>query len=85
MPAPNIILQKGQILLSQTNSIISIDIDNSPFLFGLVELVNDLSDTYKVSDVVIFDPVDATILKSGGISYYLTTEDKILFQEVALS
>lgn len=84
MPAPDIILNKDQVLLTQTGSALGIEVDNSPLLFGLIALINDLSDRYEVNDAVMFNPVGATILKYDNVDYYLTTEDKIFFTEVPL-
>ena len=84
MAAPGIILNNKQVLLSQTGDTLGIELNNSPLLFGLIELINDLSDRYAVNDAVLFDPVGATLFDYSGVSYFLTTEDKVYFKEVPL-
>lgn len=80
----DIVLKYKQIVLTQNaGSVVSIDLDNSPFLFGTVEVVNDLTDTYAVGDNVLFDSSNATKFRQGSIDYYLTTEDKVSFNEIA--
>lgn len=82
MAAPEIILNAGQVLLSQSSSTGGIVLDNSPFLFGKVEIVNELSDNYIVNDIVMFDPTGSTKFKYSGVDYFLVFEDKIYFKEV---
>jgi len=79
---PDIVLHKGQILLTQTSSSLAIQTDNTAFFYGLVALINDLSEMYVVGDSVLFDPTGATILKYSTVDYYLTTENKVYFKEV---
>lgn len=78
---PDIILNKGQILLTQTTSGLGIVMNNSPFINGTVELVNDLSDTWEVGDLVLFDPLEANKFSFDGDIFYLITEDKIFYKE----
>lgn len=76
-----IVLQKGQIVLTQTASLNDITFDNSPFTFGEVDSVSDLTNTYAVSDIVCYNPAGSYNFIYNGTDYVLTTEDKILFKE----
>jgi hypothetical protein len=81
MPAPDVTLNSGQVLLTQTSSLLSIDASGTGLQFGEVELVSELDDRFSVGDVVLFDPKDANQLSFSGAIYFLTTEDKIFFNE----
>jgi hypothetical protein len=83
MAAPNIILEKGYILLHQiAESKIGIIMTNNNFLFAEAVSVNDLSDKYNLGDFVLFNPLGATLMVYDEATYFLTTEDKIIFKEV---
>lgn len=81
MAAPDIVINKGQIVLTQTTSGWGIIMDNNDFLFGNVEIVNDLSEQYILNDIVLFDPQGAKMFMYDDTTFYLTTEDKIYFKE----
>ena len=81
MAAPDIVINKGQIVLTQTTSGWGIVMDNNDFLFGNVEIVNDLSEQYILNDIVLFDPQGAKMFMYDDTTFYLTTEDKIYFKE----
>lgn len=76
-----IVLQKGQIVLTQTASLNDITFDNSPFTFGEVDSVSDLTNTYAVGDKVCYNTEGSYNFIYNGTDYVLTTEDKILFKE----
>lgn len=78
MALPDIVLNKGQICLTQTTPY-SIELDNSGFQFGTVAVVNDLCDMYSVGQVVLYDPQFSTRFRFDSVEYFLTTEDKIFF------
>jgi len=83
MAAPNIILEQGYILLQQTDeSKLGITMTNNNFLFAEVVAVNDLSEKYNLGDFVLFNPLGATLLVYDDESFFLITEDKIIFKEV---
>jgi len=83
MPAPDIILYAKDILLSQSNgSVLGVEFDNAPFLFGVVELVSAVTNDFAVNDSIAFDPTGATKIMYGGDIYYLTKEEKIKFKEI---
>ena len=81
MAVPSLVLNKGQILLLESNSKQGIILTNNDYIFTNVMAVNDLSELYAVGDYVTFNPVDATLLIFDNDTYYLTTEDKIIFKE----
>lgn len=80
MAAPDIALKKGEVLLTQTTGVI--EFDNSPWLVGIIELVNELSNGYDVGDSVAFDPTNATKLKYPPAEYFLIQESAIQYREV---
>lgn len=82
MSVTQIILQKGKVLLTQTNtSSLGISFANSSFKNGIVVQVNDLNERFTVGDTVTYDPIGSTILDYGGDSYVLTTDDKVIYIE----
>lgn len=81
MAVPNLVLNKGQILLLESSSKQGIILTNNDYIFTNVMAINDLSELYAVGDYVTFNPVDATLLIFDNDTYYLTTEDKIIFKE----
>jgi co-chaperonin GroES (HSP10) len=83
MAETQIILQRNQIILTQTESQLSITFDNSPYQNGEVVQINDLEDTYKVGDIVTYDPTGSTNFKYSGTDYVLITNEKILYREGA--
>lgn len=82
-PLPSgFILKKGQILLVQNAiSASGMVTDNTPFLYGQVQQVNDLCDMYKAEDYVLFDASNAIKFTFDSIYYYLTTEEKVYLTE----
>ena len=82
MAVPDITLNAGQVLLHQVSSGLGIEVDNSGFLNGYVDMINDLSDLYAAGDLVLFDPSQATMLKYDSVDYFLTTENKIYYKEI---
>lgn len=86
MSAPaGMILNDGQIILTQSSSILSLEFEATTFLFGQVAQANSLSNKYQALDNVMFNPEGALNFKSAGVDivYFLTTEDKIIFKEIA--
>jgi len=80
MSLSNLTLKKGQVILTQIEGA-QADLDNSPFLFGSISAIADLSDMYEVGDSVLFDPENATKFSISANNFYLTTEDKIYWEE----
>ena len=76
------ILKKGQLLLVQNAlSGSGMVTDNSPFLYGQVQQVNDMCDMYKADDYVLFDASGAVRFTYADVFYYLTTEDRVYLTE----
>jgi hypothetical protein len=76
------ILKKYQVLLTQTqNSASGMVTDGTPFLYGYIEQVNDLSDMYIAGEYVLFDASTAIRFTFDGIFYYLTTENNLYLTE----
>ena len=83
MATPNIILERGYILLHQSDGgKLGITMTNNNFLFADAVSVNDLSDKYVLGDSVLFNPLGSTLIVYDNTTYFLTTEDKIIFKEV---
>jgi hypothetical protein len=82
---PSIVLPQGYLLLSQSESIGDLVMDNNSNLFGEVMLANDLCELYAVGDSVLFDPNQGIIMRydieTNSYTYYLVREDSILFKE----
>lgn len=78
---PDIVLERNKILLTQSASGLGIVPIGSSLLYGVVELISDLSDRYSAGNLVLFDPSGATNLQFDNVSYFLTTEDKLFYKE----
>ena len=76
MTLSDIILKKGEIMLTQIN-IENIFLDNTSYIYGNIERVNDLSDMYAIDDKVLFDADNATKFTVDGEYYYLVKEDDV--------
>lgn len=81
MSVPDITLNKGMILLTQSASGLGIVMDNSPFVNAAVAKINDLEENYKVEDLILFDPTNATKFIYDDTNYYLVETDKIVYKE----
>lgn len=76
------ILKKYQVLLTQRqNSASGMITDGTPFLYGYIEEVNDLSDLYVAGEYVLFDASTAIRFTYDDVFYYLTTEDNLFLIE----
>ncbi len=76
-----IILQKGQLILTQTEgSEAGFTFRSFPFKTGTVAFINDLSDLYSEGDVVVYNTNGATIFQCDLIDYVFLTEDKIIYK-----
>ena len=83
MAAPNIVIEKGYILLQQLGgSILGITMTNNNYLFADVVSINDLNEKYNLGDTVLFNPLNSTVFVYDDETFVLTTEDKIIFKEV---
>ena len=80
MTLSDLILQKGQIMLKQTE-LEDIFVNNSPLVYGTIEKVNDLTDMYSdwgvITQKVLFNPSNCTGIILNDELYFLTTEDNI--------
>ena len=78
MAAPAIILGKGQVLITNSASVLGlISLDNK-VQFGVVAAINDLSDRFTVNDAVIYEPTKIIDrLLYGSTIYILINEDGI--------
>ena len=83
--APDIVLNRGQLLLSQTTSSLGILSDTSGLLFGVVKIIYPTSENRTVGDIVLFNPDDAIRIIYTNVTYYLIDEIKTFFKEVIAS
>jgi len=81
MAAPTIVLGQNQILLIEGVSKLGITLSNSDYFFAEVVGVNNLSELYSIGNFVLLNPKNATILTYDSFTYYLTTENNIIFKE----
>jgi len=78
MAAPSITLGAGQVLITNSTSVLGIySLDNN-VQFGTVALVNDLSDKVTVNDSVMYDKdkVQSTLIY--GSTLYLLIDEKYI-------
>lgn len=73
----DLILNKGQVLLTQVNDS-PIVLDNSPFLFGSIALVSEVSDKFSIGQQVMYNPQFSTDFVFEEIKYSMVDESKIL-------
>lgn len=81
MSLPSIILQADELIVTQSDSIFGIQFDDAPFIYGSIEKVSDLMDSYSVGQNVGFDPVRATKFIYSNTNYYLIKQSDIKFNE----
>lgn len=81
MAATDLILNKPQILLTQSASALGIYVPVAGLLFGQVENVYETCDRYAIGDNVLFSPNDCIQLREGSVDYYLVEEQKVFFSE----
>jgi hypothetical protein len=82
MALTDFILKKGQIVMTtDVYSASGMFLSAPPFTYGYVEKVNDLCDSYKVGDYVIFDPTKAIKFTFDNVYYYLIEEQYALLIE----
>ena len=80
MALSDLTLKKGQVILTQTDGSVA-TLDNSPFIYGSIVSIANLSDMYVVGDVVLFDPMGSTKFSISGSNFFITTEDKLYWEE----
>ena len=82
MALSDIILNKGEVIVIPSASLLGLEPDGIALTFGTVQSVNELCDTVTVGDSVWFDIKDAlpfTII--SGQVFYKLREDKITGKE----
>lgn len=77
MAAPDIILGKGQVLLTQGQSTLGIMPISKNVSFGQIALLNDLSDNYSVGVTVMFNPNMGSAFIYGSTVYTIIDEQYI--------
>ena len=84
MPAPDITLRAGQILVSRSDtSGIGVVPKTSKLALGIIEAVCDTCDYAIIGRTVLFQSELAFGILSGG-TYYIVEENTVLFQEPEL-
>lgn len=79
---PDIILNNGQILATQTDSGLGIEIQTPGFLFASVVMVSDTTDNSTLGQTFLFKESKAVTFKYGSTIYYQLHEDDVNFKEV---
>lgn len=82
MPAPDIILSKGQMLITQAASVLNIIPINPNINFGTVALVYETCDKVAVGASVMYDNTKTSQLMYGSTVYLLIDEQYVSGAEV---
>lgn len=77
MPLPDLILNKGEVIVTSSDSTLGITGVDSAINFGIVQYVSDLCDTVTVGASIWFNIKDAVafMVISGQIFYKLNEQD----------
>jgi len=82
MPAPAIILSKGQMLVTKSGSILGIlPIGNNQYSFGTVALIYDTSNDIAEGDTILFNSKTSDTFMYGSTVYYLVEEKNVAGNE----
>lgn len=82
MALDQIILQAGEVLVTQSNSIAGVTEPTPGYQFGVVVAVSDLINNAEVGQNVLFDPLKArSTFKISVTIYWIITEDQISITE----
>lgn len=81
MPAPDIYLTKPKVMLTESQTGLSITPNDGSLRFGIVVSQYETSPWVISSAPVLFDPKGAQIINYGNVDYYIIDESKILFRE----
>lgn len=84
MAAPDIILERPNILVTLTSSGLGIDLSqNFQWQNGYVELIYQTCDKFAVGDNVLFQPDKAVKLVYGSTIYYMIDDTNAAYTEGA--
>lgn len=83
MPAPDIILDKQFVLISQTGSVLGGGSVGSGTLMGTIANIYSTSDRYSINDVVAYNTIGQQLVNYSGTEYALIDEKNILYKEIA--
>lgn len=78
MAAPSITLGAGQVLITNSTSVLGIYSLDNKVQFGTVALVNDLSDKVTVNDSVMYDKDNVQSTLIYGSTLYLLIDEKYI-------
>lgn len=84
MALTDIILNKGEVVVTLSGSTLGITANGVALNFGTVQLINDLCDTVSVGNQVWID-IDGAIpfMIVSGTVFYKITEDKVFGKETS--
>lgn len=82
MPAPNIILNSGEVLIQQTDSGLGIIPIDGKTAFGVVVAVYETSDKTNVGDYIMYEPSKIRQIMYGSTIYGLIKEKDISGSEI---
>lgn len=83
MPSvPDITLGKGQMLVTDNQSVLGITTISGNLVFGTIQAIYSTSDNLAVNDNIMFDATKALQFIYGSTIYFLVTEDSVSGQEI---
>lgn len=81
MPAPDIILQKGFVLITPGSSVLGGVGSGTPLNFGTISIINDLCDKWVVGQNVMYVTQGQTLITYDSVEYAMVHEDNIFYKE----
>lgn len=82
MPAPDITLSPGQILLTQSASGLGVIPPDGKTQFGTVQKISDMCESFIVGDSVSYEASKGRFVMYGSTMYVLTNEENVSGVEV---
>lgn len=82
MAAPDIILSRGEVLVTNSSSGLGILPSDNKLSFGVVQAVSDVTNNFIVGDSVLYKTESGRSIMYGSTIYIILTEDNISGSEV---
>lgn len=85
MALTDLVLKKGEVIVTLSNSILGLAANGKALNFGTVQAINDLCDTTSIGASVLFDITKALPFRIiSGQVFYMIDEKDIIGSETAL-